>query len=78
MSKPESDSDAVEKGVGGLLLILSALTKISTPIVAGISALGSVAGYFWGDRRKERKAAKKSEADFIQQIIEGKNNETIE
>ena len=72
------DSSAAQQAAEGLLLILGSFSIIPAGIAAGVTALASAAGYFFGvkhEAKRARKREQKSDADFIQNIIDNKEEE---
>ena len=72
------DVNAAQQAAEGLLLILGSFSVIPAGIAAGVTALASAAGYFFGvkhEQKRVRKASEKKDADFIQEILNKKETE---
>lgn len=69
------DQTAAQQIAEGVFLIVGSFTTIPAAIVAGVTTLAGAFGYMFGTKHEQKRAAKKADSDFIQKILDNKENQ---
>jgi hypothetical protein len=68
------DTTAASMAIEGLFQALSPFISVPVGVVTGIGLLGQAAAFFFGVKHERKKAAKKEDSDFIENILKGKDD----